>query len=190
MLPAEAKDLVSLESSSNSCSGIASESLRLTSDHILLILALESMDLCPIISYLREDVEKEEILVTDGLLSVPTSMDGSLDMAEKRDMEIPEMDGLLSLPTSIEESLETIREILLSTSMDESLEMPEMDGLLSMDESRGSSDIRDVDAERLVSLAASTDESLDILEVDGLVSLEIRVKDDCSKLGDGTGDGV
>lgn len=50
-LPAEAKDLESLDSSSNSCSGIASESLLdISDDHKLVTLALESMDRCPMIS--------------------------------------------------------------------------------------------------------------------------------------------
>lgn len=81
VLVAEAKDL-SLESSS--CSGMASESLLelRSEDHKLVTLALESIDLCPTISYLLDDVEKEEMLVTDGLDSLPTSIELSLEKAE------------------------------------------------------------------------------------------------------------
>lgn len=79
MLPAEANE--ALESpESISCSGIASESLLdVSEDHKLVTLALESIDLCPIISYLLEEVENEDMLVTDGRLSLPTSMEESRD---------------------------------------------------------------------------------------------------------------
>lgn len=93
-LPADAKDLESLESSS-SCSGIASESLLdISEDQRLVTLARESIDRCPIISYLLEDVENDDILVTECRLSLPTSMDESRDMPEYRD---PVKDDLLSL---------------------------------------------------------------------------------------------
>lgn len=61
MLPAEAKEaLESLDSiSAISFSGMASDSLLedMSEDQRLVIEALESMDLWPIISYLREEVE-------------------------------------------------------------------------------------------------------------------------------------
>lgn len=57
ILPTEAYD--ARESpESISCSGIASESLReVSDDHRLVTLALESMDLWPMISYRLEEVE-------------------------------------------------------------------------------------------------------------------------------------
>lgn len=81
-LPALAKEArESLESIS--CSGIASESLREASDdHKLVILALESIDLCPIISYRLDDVEYDDMLVTEWRLSLPTSTEESRENGE------------------------------------------------------------------------------------------------------------
>lgn len=69
---------------STSCSGIAPESLlEVSEDHRLVILARESIDLCPMISYLREDVEYDERLVTEGLLSLPMSTEESRETPPK-----------------------------------------------------------------------------------------------------------
>lgn len=99
MLPADAKDL-SLESIS--CSGIASESLLDTSeDHRLVTLARESIDLWPMISYRRDDVENDEILVTDGRLSHPISIEESRENPEYLEEDTNE--GRLSLVLVIDE---------------------------------------------------------------------------------------
>lgn len=93
MLPTDVCDVLeSLESIS--CSGIASDSLLdISEDQRLEILALESIDLCPIISYFLEEVEYEDILVTECLLSFPISIDESLEKTEYLDDII---EGLLS----------------------------------------------------------------------------------------------
>lgn len=56
--------------------------LDISDDHRLVTLALESIDLWLIISYLLDDVEYEERLVTDGRLSLPTSTELSLENIE------------------------------------------------------------------------------------------------------------
>lgn len=82
-LPTETWD--ALESpESTSCSGIAPESLlEVSEDHKLVMLARESIERCPIISYLREEVEYDDKLVTEGLLSLPMSTDESRETPPK-----------------------------------------------------------------------------------------------------------
>jgi hypothetical protein len=79
-LPAEAKDALE---SVESCSGMASESLLdMSEDQRLVTLALESIDLWPMISYRLDEVENEDMLVTEWRLSLPTSTDDSLEKGE------------------------------------------------------------------------------------------------------------
>lgn len=56
--------------------------LDISDDHKLVTLALESIDLCPMISYRLEDVEYDDKLVTEGRLSFPTSTELSLENIE------------------------------------------------------------------------------------------------------------
>lgn len=102
-LDAEAKEVLeSLESTS--CSGMASESLlEVSEDHKLLTLALESIERWPMISYLLEEVEKEDMLVTLGLLSLPMSTEESRENGEYLLDET--MEALLSLDILVAEDI-------------------------------------------------------------------------------------
>lgn len=87
-LPADAKDeRESVDSSS--CSNITSESLLETSvENILLSDALESIDRCPLISYLcLQDREDEDMLVMEALDSLPTSTELVREVAKSEYLE-------------------------------------------------------------------------------------------------------
>lgn len=82
-LEADANDKRESLDSISSCSGIVSESLLDVSlDHKLVTLDRESMLRCPMISYLLEEVEYEDRLVTEARLSGPISTEVSRENVE------------------------------------------------------------------------------------------------------------
>lgn len=82
-LLADANDKRESLDSISSCSGIVSESLRDVSlDHKLVTLERESIERWPTISYLLEEVEYEDKLVTEARLSTPISTEVSREKVE------------------------------------------------------------------------------------------------------------